>query len=135
MSLDDVVADFLSRYQRDPTKCQLTENDIEQWSKHTEKKNYELFERIAARVALGFHKKEQPFDFDFCDTLTTSLSRHLYSGYMGPRVDDWPKLFSEVYLAFDAGEFHHQEHEPREVKPSELHTRPLIAAIVERLQT
>ncbi len=84
----------------------------------------QVFEEIARFLALGFNDSE--LSFSFCDAIVNDL--------FGPYTDTAkPKseLFWEVYLAFDEGEYFHDNN--REEDPVEVYTRPMIARISEAL--
>lgn len=52
----------------------------------------------------------------------------VYDDFITLGEDSWPVLFNQVYLAFDAGEVG-----PPGVDPIAVHTRPMIAKIVDDL--
>ncbi len=62
---------------------------------------------------------------DFCATFMRHLMRFAYA-------KRWLPVFWDLYIAFDAGQFHHAS-DPTTVEPCELHTRPMLEAILGRL--
>jgi hypothetical protein len=61
--------------------------------------------------------------FGFCDQVVNDLH-----AVISVQNEDRPKLFWDVFLAFDAGEFF--PNDDRSIDPVEAFTRPQIAKIV-----
>lgn len=100
----------------------VTEADLENWSAQSTLARNKLLDALALELALGFN--ENALDFDFCDRLVNELL-----GGMNLQEDE-PNLFWSVFLAFDAGEFYHDE--DQRIHPVDRYTRPQIAEIVRR---
>lgn len=127
-AVSSILAELAARFARNPTQPGVDPADIARWSGNTGLSSPRLLDRLAAEIALGFHTGQ--LGFDVCDHAVNALQCTLY--WVSPgEVTDWPDLFWQTYLAFDAGEYARQA-KPDE-DPVEVHTRPLITAIVERL--
>jgi hypothetical protein len=103
----------------------LTETDVARWSSSEARPRSQVFEEIARFLAYGFNSSE--LSFEFCAAIVNDL--------FGPYVDTprpKSKLFWDVYLAFDEGEYYHGNN--RDEDPIEKYTRPMIAVIVEALE-
>ena len=111
----------------------LTDDDIERWTAEVEISVEALFDGIAMYLARGFHTGTLPFAF--CDAIVNNLNGFVYdprSFYAthaknGP-LQGPPKLFWDIYLAFDAGEYW-RPGDDRD--PITSYTRPAIGKIVE----
>ncbi|MGA3047043.1 MAG: hypothetical protein ABSD67_10495 [Terracidiphilus sp.] len=97
-------------------------SDIVRWSGYLQTSNDELYDAIALRIAEGYFKKE--LDFTLCDAIVNDI--HSAITHVGGQR---PDLFWRVYLAFDEGEYYHDDR--RDVDPEELYTVPMIEAIIE----
>jgi hypothetical protein len=128
MSFDVVVADLRSiDHQAHAGKpyserAHLSDGDIERWSALIEEPRAVLYDRIAIYLARGFHRSE--LTFEFCDAVLNDIHGIITSGDEGR-----PDLFWAVYLAFDEGEYYHEN--KKDEDPVEVYTRPQIARIVE----
>lgn len=99
----------------------LTDADIRKWTSETGLTRGALYDRIAIYLARGFHRSE--LDFDFCDKIVNTIH-----GIISGLDEDRPRLFWDVFLAFDSGEFYRDNDRSRD--PIEEITRPLIAKVV-----
>ena len=99
----------------------LTEQDVIRWSELTGLDRGTLYDQIALFLARGFHIGELPFDF--CDGIVNDIH-----GVITFADECRPEIYWETYLAFDEGEYHHDNN--REEDPVELYTKPQIARIV-----
>jgi hypothetical protein len=129
MTFDVVMKDLHAIYQAGPdghipAGLRLTENDIRRWTDLLGESRAVLYDRIATYLARGFNNLELPFGF--CDAVVNGIFAVSISAYEGQ-----PKLFWEVYLAFDEGEYYHDD--KRDEDPVELYTRPEISRIVTSL--
>ena len=130
MNVSDIISELKTFYKdgidyRDLDR-HLTEADVLRWSAVAGWSRSQVFEEIAKFLALGFNTSE--LSFKFCDAIVNDL--------FGPYTDtSRPKseLFWDVYLAFDEGEYYHGNN--RDEDPVETYTRPMIARIVEALET
>jgi hypothetical protein len=100
----------------------LKESDIARWCDHVGISRADLYDQIALRVACGFHKNE--LDFTLCDAIVNDLH-----GVITLSDESRPALFWRVFLAFDEGEYYHDNN--RDEDPKEVYTRPQIATIVD----
>jgi hypothetical protein len=80
-----------------------------------------FYDAMALKLALGF--QNDAFEFGFCDQVVNELH-----GVISVQNEDRPKLFWDVFLAFDAGEFYPKG--DRSIDPVETFTRPQIAEII-----
>lgn len=107
-----------------------TEEDIERWAASTGLSKRDLFNALGASLAVAYHSHK--IEFEFCDRVVNELVRYVYSGFVsGP--ENWPILFDNIYLAFDSGEYYRVGEEGQD--PSEIHTRPAIAWILDQDET
>jgi len=83
---------------------------------------------MARHLALGFHKGQ--LSFWFCDAIAIDVIGFVYDDFATQGEDSWPTFFNQVYLAFDAGEVGRTGEDP-----VEKYTRPMIAKIVDGLET
>lgn len=98
----------------------LTEEDVLRWSTTSGWSRRQLFNEVAKRLAIGFHDSE--LSFEFCDAVVNDLFGPV-TNTSGPK----PKVFWDVYSAFDEGEYYHGDN--RDEDPVETYTRPMIARI------
>jgi hypothetical protein len=82
-----------------------------------------FFDEIALRLALGFHRNI--FDFGFCDQVINELH-----AVITVQDEDRPELFWDIFLAFDAGEYHRKKDLSDD--PVEEFTRPQITEILRK---
>jgi hypothetical protein len=121
MLIDEILAEFRLHYDLAPA----LEESAKRWSREGGRTEPEMLNDVAVGLAFGFSVKE--LDFGFCSTFMRRLKDYSFGR-------EWPPLFWEIFIAFDAGEFYHDTHEPRDIEPSELHTRPMIEIILRRLR-
>lgn len=88
-----------------------------------------LYDSIAAELARGYH--ERRYSFDFCDRVVNDLYGQMITKHLNEPPPPWPKLFSRVYEAFDAGEFHRRPDKSDD--PVAEFTDPEISNIVRDL--
>jgi hypothetical protein len=130
MQVADMISELKTFYKdgvhyRDLDR-HLTEADVERWTAASGWSRSQLFDEIATCLALGFNRSE--LSFEFCDAVVDDLSGPV-TNTSGLR----PKVFWEVYSAFDEGEHYHDNN--REEDPVDVYTRPMIARIVEGMGT
>lgn len=101
--------------------------DREGWAQGDRQAEIAALNDIAASLALGYHRRE--LSWQFCDNLINSLWGDLIHCIDQYPEGEWPTLFSDVYDAFDAGEFLREG--KQDENPMEVYTRPEIARIVE----
>ena len=129
MSLDDVRADLKKIYevisdQRPFFAASLAEADVQRWSASTGVSRAALYDQIAIYLARGYYSSD--LTFTFCDAVVNDIY-----GVITGANEDRPKLFWSVYLAFDEGEYHHNNN--RDEDPEEVYTRPQIAQILKTI--
>ncbi len=81
-----------------------------------------LYDQIAIHLARGFHNSDMTFTF--CDAIVTDIHQVIIDAN-----EERPGLFWRVYLAFDEGEYYHNN--DRDEDPEEVYARPQIAQIIE----
>ena len=79
----------------------------------------ELYDRIGLYLARGFQNWQ--LTFEFCDAVVNDL--HSVITFADKAR---PALFWKVYLAFDQGEYRHENDEP-EADPVQTYTHPMVA--------
>lgn len=107
-----------------------TEDDLQRWARQTGMSDKELMDQIAVRVARGFYNRE--FDFTFCACVIGDLQA------LDIKRSCQLKLFWQIWLAFDAGEFYRLDASgevKRDEDPGEVYTRPLIAELLAKNST
>jgi hypothetical protein len=128
MSFDVVVNDLKAIYLAPGVphsgSLRLTEDDIRRWMDLLGEPRPVLYDRIATYLARGFDSSELPFAF--CDAVVNDIH-----GVITSTDQHRPELFWEVFLAFDEGEYYHNN--KRDEDPVEMYTRPQIARIVASL--
>ena len=127
MPFDVVLADLKSIYQirSDQTPfftSRLTEADIQRWTASLGVSRAALYDQIAIHLARAFYNSE--LTFAFCDAVVNDIH-----GVITGANEELPDLFWSVYLAFDEGEYYHNNN--RDEDPIEIYTRPQIAEIIE----
>ncbi len=128
MKASDII-DELKTFYKDGVEYRsldrhLREADVERWSSVCGWSRSQLIDEIAMGLALGYNSSE--LSFEFCEMVVNDLSGPV-TDTSGPR----PKIFWEVYSAFDEGEYYHGNN--RDEDPLEVYTRPMIARVVEVL--
>lgn len=132
MSLENVIAELKDMYrwtQKEPAseRSCLDNATIQRWCDQLNLTRGALYDAIALRLALGFLDNE--FPFELCDAIVNDIHSVITLGDA-----NWPELFWRVFLAFDAGEYRHQN-DGGDVDPVEKYTRPQIAEIVKAQRT
>jgi hypothetical protein len=105
-----------------PDHCIITNEDVGRWSSGSGSSLSEIYDVLAMHLAVGFRK--QVFDFGFCDDILNQLQGNVLQSH-----EDWPNLFWDVFLAFDAGEYYHSG-DDRIIDPVEKYTKPLLDAAI-----
>jgi hypothetical protein len=128
MIIDRILSRLLSEYVTADLKSfrifLLDDSKVTALSEEAGKSRGEFYDAIAFTLATGFQSKA--FDFGFCDQIVNELHN-----VITVQNENRPELFWDVYLAFDAGEYYHDN--DRSIDPVEAFTRPRIAEIVKNL--
>lgn len=119
------IRELQSRFDQMGPGWLLSAPDIELWTLTVGSTRRDAYNVMARQLAVGFH--EGRFSFWFCDAVVNAVVGFVYDDWL-TKGEDFPSLFYEVYLAFDAGEVSRQG-----VDPIEMYTRPMIAKIVQDL--
>jgi hypothetical protein len=115
-----------SRYEQTCSGPLLSPRDMERWTEIVGSTRRNAYDAMARHLAVGFHDGRLPFWF--CDAVAIAVIGFVYDDFITLGEESWPALFNQVYLAFDAGEVG-----PPGVDPIAVHTRPMIAKIVDGL--
>jgi hypothetical protein len=125
MTIERILSELQTAHKTgDKGDALLTPWEIGRWSDGLQVKPVALYDLLALRLAVGFHRGE--LAFEFCDKVMNDLYHVAISSM--DEWGDWQKLFWSVYTAFDEGEYHHDN--DRAEDPVEKYTRPMIADIV-----
>jgi hypothetical protein len=93
------------REQRPSFASSLKELDIDRWGAYLASSRGHLYDQISLKLARGFADGE--LDFTFCDAVVNDIHGVItFSG--GER----PPLFWSVFIAFDNGEYYHDNNRP-----------------------
>ncbi|WP_027211382.1 hypothetical protein [Burkholderia sp. WSM2232] len=127
----DLQADFIrhlqSRYDQTGPASLLSVHDLEHWTEIVGSTRREAYNAVARQLAVGFHEGRLPFWF--CDAVAIAVVGFVYDDFASHGEEAWPRLFNEVYLAFDAGEVGRTGEDP-----VEKYTRPMIEKTAHELE-
>jgi hypothetical protein len=127
MTIDDIVSRLLSAYipggWTTAQQVLITNRDVGEWSEKAGLSGGAFYDAIALRLASGF--QNDAFEFGFCDQVVNDLH-----AVISVQNEDRTKLFWDVFLAFDAGEFY--PNDDQSIDPVDALTRPRIAGIVRK---
>ena len=122
------VSELKDRWDSDPSSFGIQGADIERWCAREGMTVEEVYDRLGAELARGYH--EGRIDFTFGDLVANQM---FALGLTANNDAAFNGVFWQVYLAFDAGEYHR---DPKHLDdPEQDHTRPLIAEIIAGLQS
>jgi hypothetical protein len=127
MAADVVVSELRKIYQAQAVRpdfrgsIRLTDGDIQRWADLLGTCRPQVYDELAICLARGFHASE--LTFEFCDAVMNGIHDRIANA-----DERRPELFWRVYVAFDEGEYHHDNN--RQDDPIEAYTRPLIAQIL-----
>jgi hypothetical protein len=105
--------------------------DLDRWANARGLSISDFLDSIGVEIARRYQARER--SFDFCDSLVNDLQAELVIRMASNEDVRQPDVFIEVYLAFDAGEFHRLADQSDD--PIADFTDPLIDAFVARLRT
>ena len=105
-----------------------TESDLDKWATDLGIYWLNALDVLGAELAVRYHGRLVSYEFG--DSLANDLETVLISRHQHVPKDGWPKLFWEVYDAFDAGEWQ-RSGDPDD--PVRKFTDPYIAEIVAKL--
>lgn len=123
----EVLAELERRYLE--SHRSTSEADISRWTAGSLADEQKLYDEIGAELARGYH--ERRYSFDFCDRVVNDLYGPMIIKRCNEPSPPWPDIFSRVFEAFDAGEFHRRADMSDD--PVADFTDPLIAEIVHSL--
>jgi hypothetical protein len=129
--MQTIISQLQERYRSldtspNPYPRVVEKADVEQWMSSHNLTRAEVYDGIASELALGFH--DGTLDFEFCDLVVNDLWGLGFTVWGNEPI---PKLFNQVFLAFDSGEF--VPRGEKGIDPIEKYTRPLIAEVVSKL--
>jgi hypothetical protein len=130
VTFDDVIDELKSMYapkllERGISMERLTAIHIKKWCEELSQSRSSLYDSIAYYLAYGFNNID--LSFSFCDAVVDDIHSIITCG------DELrPKLFWQVFLAFDEGEHYHDNN--RDEDPREAYTRPMIAEIISKMK-
>ncbi|SMO64133.1 hypothetical protein [Paracoccus laeviglucosivorans] len=116
------LAEMVEIASADPRQ-RIVPAQVKEWAGNLQNHQfYNLFAlMVAERYAAG------ALSYRVCDSIMNDLWWAWLEGEAGPKV---PEPFYEIFLAFDAGEYHRKR--DRSDDPVKDHTDPLIAEILSR---
>lgn len=127
MAIQEVLSELKELYgnaptQEEPFGTALQQADVQRWASECDLSRPELYDEIAAHLAVGF--ESSALNFGFCDAVVNNVFA------VSTAFDDLRQpLFWAVYLAFDEGEYFHGNN--RDEDPEEVYTRPMIAQAIQ----
>ncbi len=125
----EIIFELQRRYAFDWEAQAPVQVDIARWAGGSDEAEATLYDAIAAELARGYHVKR--YSFEFCDAVVNQLYALMIAKQLREPPPAWPKLFSRVYEAFDAGEWANPQLPPYD--PIKTYTDPEIAEIVREL--
>lgn len=125
--MDDIF-DTIAAKMDDTGAVAISENDVFHWATQRGQTVSNFLDSFGFELASRFHRRQ--LSYAFCDEVVNELWVILM-GWIGRHLSaPWPVTFSEVYDAFDAGEYHRKE--DRTDDPVGDFTKPMIAQIVQK---
>jgi hypothetical protein len=109
--------------------ARVSADDLAAWAGESDEDEARFFNEIGAEIAKRYNAGE--LSYEFCDLVVNDLWGLLMKSQLRDPQGLWPDTFSEVYEAFDAGEYHRQA--DRSDDPIAEYTAPAVAAIVDKL--
>jgi hypothetical protein len=125
MTIEDIITLLSSKYvpldymADRPTK--IGNREITNWCEEAGLSRSACYDAIALKLAQGF--QSNAFEYSFCDEVVNDIH-----SLITMQNEDRPELFWNIFLAFDAGEFYHNN--DRSIDPVEAYTRPQITEIL-----
>jgi len=108
-------------HEFEPITSLYSQADFVGWTVEGGLSASKLLNELGFAIAVGFYRNE--LDFDFCDRVANDLFGTMTS--LDPGETD---LLMSIFLAFDSGEYYHDE--DHSIHPVDRFTRPRIAEIV-----
>lgn len=127
--MQHIIQELRERFERDPVTARPNAMDVKRWAGSSVDDELSFYNELGAALARGY--SERNFSFELCDTIVNGLYSALIEGQSRDVQQAWPHLFYDVYLAFDAAEWHRRTDESDD--PVADHTDPWIAEIIARL--
>ncbi|MDR6667960.1 hypothetical protein [Rhizobium sp. 1399] len=118
--------DFLEFALNKQPEERISHDEVARWAGALD--NWAFYNVTALEIAIGYYRGE--LDYTFCDGAMNDLWGAVQAGF-GPGNIQVPEPFFEIYLAFDAGEYHRKP--DKSDNPVADFTNPLIAELVTRL--
>lgn len=117
MTLDDVI--------RKASDHPFVDSEVDAFCAEHSITREQFADAVSRSVATGYHNGD--FDFSLCD----GVMNHLYAFITQRGELPMPPYAQSVFLAFDEGEYYHQD-DPPGASPEELYTKPQIRDIIAR---
>jgi hypothetical protein len=124
-----IIEELRERFERDPTTARPDAMDVTRWAGSSVDDELSFYNELGAALARCY--SEGHLSFDLCDTIVNGLYSVLIEGQFRDVQHAWPHLFYDVFLAFDAGEWHRRADKSDD--PVADHTDLQIAEIIARL--
>lgn len=124
MDHESAVSEFV-QFAINKSPSRITFADILQWAGAID--NWNFYNSVALEIAKSYHRGQ--LDYSFCDGIANDLWEGVKKGF-GPGQNELPEPFYEIFLAFDAGEYH-RKHDKSD-DPVADHTDPWIAELAAR---
>lgn len=127
MALDHVLSELRQIYGEQASQpnyrgvVRLKDADVQQWVAALACSRPDFYNELAIGLARGFASSE--LTFEFCDAVLNGIH-----DVIGNADEERPDLFWRIYVAFDEGEYYHENN--RQEDPAEAYTRPMIADIL-----
>ncbi len=118
------LAEMASGFSIDPAR-RVRENDVLRYAGSMS--NHEFYNKISLKIATKY--LEGSLSYDIGDAIMNDL----FGITIKFDVENTASPFFEVYLAFDAGEFHRRA--DRSDNPEADYTRPMLEELIARLGT
>jgi hypothetical protein len=125
MNIETIFSELKLRFKENGGLSIVKDEDIQRWSRALSISSVALYDKMALHLAQGFNNNELPFEF--CDAVVNDIH-----GIITFKNEIRPVLFWEIFLAFDEGEYYHNNKEGRSQDPVVKYTRPQIAQIINK---
>jgi hypothetical protein len=132
VDVEDVLAELVSRERRYPpgliqanSEPLFTEADLQSWATSTGLDKPGLLDALA--LALAHDYDEGELSYSQCDLIVNFLHSSAYWSHFA-----LPDVFFAVYLAFDAGEYYHDNDRTKD--PEREYTRPQISELLRKAE-
>jgi len=119
----DALQAIIDRFSEDP-EARVTQGDVSIWAGSLN--NWDFYNSISLQIAQKYQAGE--LSYATCDRLMNDLWGAVVSGLPHPEEAEIPDPFYDIYLAFDAGEYHRKA--DRSDDPVADFTNPMISELL-----